>query len=119
MAKYQLYIQIDENNYIIQAQFFNKVQKVPWILVTSEKEITEQTTHGCKWQDGVFILDETKWNEYLNLKAQWAAEEALRAEQEALNAPASKADLEGVKNLKKEEIIDEYTLQLVQEGVIA
>ena len=117
--KYQLYIKIDENRYIIQAQFFNKVQKAPWILVTSEKEITEQTTHGCKWENEMFVLDEVKWQEYLDLKARQAAAEVERAEQEALNAPASKADLEAVKNLKKEEIIDEYTLQLVQEGVIA
>lgn len=117
--KYQLYIKIDENSYITQAQFFNKTQKAPWILVTSEKEITEQTTHGCQWIEEKFVLDEVKWQEYLDLKAQQAAEEAARAEQEASNAPASKADLEAVKNLKKEEIIDEYTLQLVQEGVIA
>lgn len=117
--KYQLYIKIDENRYIIQAQFFNKVQKAPWILVTAEKIITEQTIHGCQWIDGRFVLDEAKWQEYLDQKAQQAAEEVLRAEQEALNAPASKADLEIVKNLKKEEIIDEYTVQLVQEGVIA
>lgn len=117
--KYQLYIRIDENNYIIQAEFFNKIQKEPWILVTTEKEITEQTIHGCQWIDGRFALDEAKWQEYLNLKAQQAAEEAARAEQEAQNAPASKADLEAVKNLRREEIIDEYTLQLVQEGVIA
>lgn len=117
--KYQLYIKIDENNYITQAEFFNQAKKEPWILVTSEKEITEQTTNGCKWENEMFVLDEFKWQEYLDLKAQQAAEEALRAEQEALNAPASKADLEVVKNLKKEEIIDEYTMQLVQEGVIA
>lgn len=116
--KYQLYIKIDENSYITEARFFSKVQKAPWILVTGEKEITEQTIHGCQWIDGRFVLDEVKWQEYLDFKAQQAAEEALRAEQEALNAPASKADLEAVKNLKKEEIIDEYTLQLVQEGVI-
>lgn len=117
--QYYLYIKIDENNYIKQAQFFNEVQKAPWILVTSEKQITEQTTHGCKWENERFVLDEAKWEEYLDQKAQQAAEEALRYEQEALNAPASKADLEAVKNLKKEEIIDEYTLLLVEEGVIA
>ena len=117
--KYQLYIKIDENRYITKARFFSKVQKAPWILVTSERQITEQTIHGCKWEQERFVLDEAKWKEYLDQKAQQAAEEAARAEQEALNAPASKADLEAVKNLKKEEIIDEYTLQLVQEGVIA
>lgn len=117
--QYYLYIKVDENNYIKQAQYFNKVQKEPWILVTTEKEITEQTTHGCQWIDGRFVLDEANWKEYLDQKAQQAAEEALRYEQEALNAPASKADLEVVKNLKKEEIIDEYTLLLVEEGVIA
>lgn len=117
--KYQLYIKIDENNYIKEAQFFSKSQKEPWILVTTEKEITEQTTNGCKWENEMFVLNEVKWKEYLDQKAQQAADEALRAEQEALKAPASKADLEAVKNLKKEEIIDEYTLQLVQEGVIA
>ena len=116
--KYQLYIQIDENNYIKEANFFNKVQKAPWILVTAEKVITEQTIHGCQWIDGRFVLDEAKWQEYIDLKAQQAAAEVERAEQEALNAPASKADLEAMKSLKKEEIIDEYTLQLVQEGVI-
>lgn len=117
--KYQLYIKIDVNSYITEAHFFNKVQKEPWILVTSENEITEQTIHGCKWEKERFVLDEVKWQEYLDLKAQQAATEVERAEQEALNAPASKADLEAMKSLKKEEIIDEYTLRLVQEGVIA
>lgn len=117
--KFQLYIMVDKNNYIRQAQFFKNVQKAPWILVTTEKEITEQTTHGCKWENEHFVLDETRWQEYLDQKVQQEAEEAARIEQEASNVPASKADLEAVKNLKKEEIIDEYTLQLVLEGVIA
>lgn len=117
--KYKQYILVDENNYIKQAVFSKEQLKEPWLHVSPSIEVTEQTTHGCKWENNMFVLDKAKWQEYLDLKSQQAAEEAARAEQEALNAPASKADLEAVINLKKEEIIDEYTLQLVQEGVIA
>lgn len=101
------YLLLNDENLILKATF-SKTTKEGWLEVDDKEPITEKI-YATYYIDGAYIFNEALYEEYLANKTT-----------QTHTKPQTQLDrIEAKLEKSNQDIIDEYTLQLIESGVIA
>lgn len=102
------YLLLNDENLILKATF-SRTTKEGWLEVEDKEPITEKI-YATYYIDGAYIFNEALYEEYLANKTTQTTPTKEPTQLDRIEAKLDKSN---------QDIIDEYTLQLIESGVIA